>query len=192
MNIQLTDKKEQIFLSTLHFIHLYGFHGSPMSKIAKHAEVAVGSIYHYFPSKEDLIIELYWYCKEKLNSAVFDKIDPELSYQEKFEIVFRRWIVFYLGHIELFSFLDQFYGSPFYEEVRNNVFVQKPERNKLWHFLELGKREKHLKDLSVRLLISMFLGGPITLIRNCIWTKKKVEKEEIDQLLEIIWNGVKY
>ncbi|WKK57610.1 TetR/AcrR family transcriptional regulator [Sphingobacterium sp. BN32] len=191
MNIQLTEKKEQIILSTLNLIHHYGFHGTPMSKIAKEANVAVGSIYHYFPSKEDLIIELYWYCKEKLNCDVFTGLTQEQSYEYRFKTIWKRWIGFYQQNIEIFGFLDQFYGSPFYEEVRNNVLGQKAERNKLIHFIDEGIREKHLKDLNVRLILSIYLGGAISLFRNCLVSKEDILEEEMNQLVEIIWNGVK-
>jgi len=191
MNIQLTDKREQIFLSTLSLIHHYGFHGTPMSMIAKEAKVAVGSIYHYFPSKEELIIELYWYCKEKLNSAVFCGITTDQAFEERFIMVWKRWIRFYQEHIEIFGFLEQFYGSPFYEEVRNNVIGQKAERNKLINFIDEGIREKHLKNLNVRIILSIYLGGAISLFRNSLITKEEIQEEEMNQLVEIIWNGVK-
>ncbi len=174
MNIQLTEKKEQIFFSTLKLINTYGFHGSPMSKIAKDADVAVGSIYHYFPSKEDLIVELYWYCKEK-----------------KFKQIWRNLVWYYLDNLDHFGFLEQFYGSPFYEGIRTNIFQQKSERNVLLHFLDEGVHLKHLKDLNVRLLISAYLGVAISLVRGCLYEKSKPTDQEIETMVDIIWNGVK-
>ena len=191
MNIQLTDKKEQIFISTLRLINTHGFHGSPMSKIAKEADVAVGSIYHYFPSKEDLIIELYWYCKEKLNSQVFTTVDCTLAYESRFKIIWQRLVLYYLDHLEHFGFLEQFYGSPFYEGIRTNIIKQKTERNVLLHLLEEGVKSKHLKDLNVRLLISAYLGVAISLVRGCLYEKTQPSKDELDTMVDIIWNGVK-
>ncbi len=191
MNIQLTEKKEQIFFSTLKLINTHGFHGSPMSKIAKDADVAVGSIYHYFPSKEDLILELYWYCKEKLNNQVFSAVDPTLAYEKKFKQIWRNLVLYYLDNLDHFGFLEQFYGSPFYEGIRNNIFQQKSERNVLLHFLDEGVRLKHLKDLNVRLLISAYLGVAISLVRGCLYEKSKPTDQEIETMVDIIWNGVK-
>ncbi len=191
MNIQLTDKKVQIFRSTLKLINIHGFHGSPMSKIAKDADVAVGSIYHYFPSKEDLIIELYWYCKEILNKEVFSTVDNTLPYEAQFKMIWKNLIQYYTKNTDHFSFLEQFYGSPFYEGIRTNVFKQKTERNVLVSFLQEGIKDKQLKDLNVRLLISAYLGVAISLVRGCLYEKTKPQEDELNTMVDIIWNGVK-
>jgi len=191
MNIQLTEKKEQIFFSTLKLINTCGFHGSPMSKIAKDADVAVGSIYHYFPSKEDLILELYWYCKENLNKKVFTVVDSTLPYEIRFKQIWRNLVLYYLDNLEHFGFLEQFYGSPFYEGIRTNIIKQKSERNVLLHFLDEGVQSKLLKDLNVRLIISAYLGVAISLVRGCLYEKTKPSDQELDTMVDIIWNGVK-
>lgn len=42
-----------------------GVHATPMSQIAKEAGVAVGTIYHYFNNKEEIIEEIYTIiCKD--------------------------------------------------------------------------------------------------------------------------------
>ena len=46
----IPDKREAILKSTLELIKDNGFHGTPISLIAKNAGVASGTIYHYFPS----------------------------------------------------------------------------------------------------------------------------------------------
>ncbi len=191
MNIQLTEKKEQIFRSTLKLIHEFGFHGSPMSKIAKEADVAVGSIYHYFPSKEDLIIELYWYCKEAINKQVFDTLDKESSFEDQFKKIWKNLVDYYLQHVEIFGFMEQFYGSPFYEGIRNEIFQQKCERNKIIHFLEQGIQNKQLKDLHVRMLLALYLGPAISLIRSTMYSQSRVEEKIENDLVQLIWDGVK-
>jgi len=191
MNIQLTEKKEQIFRSTLKLIHEFGFHGSPMSKIAKEADVAVGSIYHYFPSKDDLIIELYWFCKESINKEVFDKLQPDLSYEVQFKEIWKSFVDYYLQHVEFFGFMEQFYGSPFYEGIRNEIFYQKCERNKIIHFLEEGVQKKELKDLHVRVLLALYLGPAISLIKSTLYGQSSVDRKIENDLVHLIWDGVK-
>lgn len=191
MNIQLTSKKVQIYQSTLKLIYEGGFHGSPMSKIAKEAGVAVGSIYHYFPSKEDLIVEIYWYCKEMLNIHVFHEKDDNLPYEIRFKNIWINLVKFYRINVEIFSFLEQFYGSPFYQEARISVSKNKSERNNLVNFLEEGKHINQLKNLNNRILISTYIGPAITLVRSCLYNNSSLDKLELDELITIIWNGVK-
>ena len=40
-----------------------GVQGTPMSAIAKEANTGMGTIYNYFPTKEDLINSTYIYIK---------------------------------------------------------------------------------------------------------------------------------
>jgi len=36
-----------------------GIHATPMSLVARNAKVAIGTIYHYFESKEEILCEIY-------------------------------------------------------------------------------------------------------------------------------------
>ena len=67
----MTSKKEKkydiILEAALKVIAENGFHGSQVSKIAKEAGVADGTIYLYFKNKEDILISLF---QAKLGSLV--------------------------------------------------------------------------------------------------------------------------
>ncbi|HDR46215.1 MAG TPA: TetR/AcrR family transcriptional regulator, partial [Geoalkalibacter subterraneus] len=55
--MQTVEKREEILRAALEVISTHGFHGAPMSMIAEQAQVAMGTIYRFFPSKECLIHE---------------------------------------------------------------------------------------------------------------------------------------
>ena len=57
----LLDKKKCIIQSALDLIQEHGFHGCPVSMVAKNAGVAAGTIYTYFENKDSLIIGIYEY-----------------------------------------------------------------------------------------------------------------------------------
>ena len=54
-NRQLEDKRTKILEATLRLISEKGFHGTPISKVAKEAGVSTGIIYHYFKDKHELL-----------------------------------------------------------------------------------------------------------------------------------------
>ncbi|WP_226390542.1 TetR/AcrR family transcriptional regulator [Penaeicola halotolerans] len=81
---QIAEKKKLVFESALELIKENGFHGSPMSMVAKKAGVAAGTIYTYFESKDELIVELYYYIKSKMLNEISEKDDPSLPFQERF------------------------------------------------------------------------------------------------------------
>ena len=51
------DKREKIIKISADLFHQYGYNSVGLSTILNKAEVPKGSFYHYFKSKEDLLIE---------------------------------------------------------------------------------------------------------------------------------------
>lgn len=191
MNVQYTEKIESIFNHTLILVKENGFHGTPMSQIAKHSDVAVGTIYHYFPSKEVLIVELYHYCKNKAHQYIFDDLDESLTYKEKFELVFRRFCDFHVQNEVIFSFMDQFYCSPFFElqNCKNKDGLY--EQNHIVNFLQEGIEKKYLKDVDVHSLTSIYVGPAVSFSKSVLFRHIEFEEKNLKELIDIIWLGVK-
>ncbi len=64
--------------------------GVSTAKIAKAVGVSNGTLFNYFPTKQDLIDALYLRLKLDLAAALGD-IDPELSLQEQSQTLALRW-----------------------------------------------------------------------------------------------------
>jgi len=52
-------RKEEIFEAALHCFNHKGYYGTSIDDIAAQAAISKGGIYHHFPSKKSLFIELY-------------------------------------------------------------------------------------------------------------------------------------
>jgi AcrR family transcriptional regulator len=52
-------RKEEIFEAALHCFNHKGYYGTSIDDIAAQAEISKGGIYHHFPSKKSLFIELF-------------------------------------------------------------------------------------------------------------------------------------
>ncbi|MDR2282978.1 MAG: TetR/AcrR family transcriptional regulator [Sphingobacterium sp.] len=191
MNVQFTDKIECIFKHTLALIKENGFHGTPMSMIAKNSDVAIGTIYHYFPSKENLILELFSYCRKKINAFIFDDLSEDLSYQEQFAIVLERFCKFQINNTDIFSFLEQFHNSPFNDLAHDRQKVGGCDENNVITFLLKGMETNNLRKIDVHVMASAYIGAAVTFSKSVIYKKIKYDKKHLDELIEIIWNGVK-
>ena len=77
MPIQKIDK-EELVKSALKVFKVKGYHKSSMADIAHECGLLKGSIYHYFASKEALMIEVLVYLRARYNREVFS-----LAYNEK-------------------------------------------------------------------------------------------------------------
>lgn len=193
MNVQFTDKTKCIFKSTLLLIKDHGFHGTPMSQIAKHADVAIGTIYHYFPSKDNLILDLFEYCKQELYLYVFKDVNQKMSYKEKFFTVFKNFSDFHIQQREYSCFFEQFYNSPYHEMVGEEENEEGPyAQNVFLKFIHEGIENRHLKSLHEQIICSAYIGTAITYSKNIVNGKIKYNEEQLTDLINIIWDGIKY
>ena len=68
-----TGEKYQVIIdAAVKVIAEYGYHNAQVSKIAKEANVADGTIYLYFDSKEDILISLF---REKMGNFILSSKD---------------------------------------------------------------------------------------------------------------------
>jgi AcrR family transcriptional regulator len=58
-------KEQQLLEASIDLFAKEGFWNTPTSRIAKHAGVATGTLFNYFPSKAALIDAVYLYLKDK-------------------------------------------------------------------------------------------------------------------------------
>jgi AcrR family transcriptional regulator len=77
-----------------------GFNGTSINDLARKAGVSIGSLYSYFPSKDDLFLTIVAMGHDLLESAIAD-IDPEAGFAHNFEILLRRARDYALANPEL-------------------------------------------------------------------------------------------
>lgn len=189
MNVQLntaTEKKQAIYESTLRLIKEFGFHGTPMSQIAQEADVAIGTIYHYFTSKDELIIELFRYCMENIQRATFKKDEQEMPYPERFASIWINLVNFYIQYPAVFSFVEQFFSSP-YVKAKSSVCLQ----DELSKFLKQGVEENHIKKLDINIISSAFIGTVAASAKRHTNGRFTFQEEDMKNMVGIIWDGIK-
>ena len=192
MNVQFTDKIDSIFKSTLLLIKDHGFHGTPMSQIAKHADVAIGTIYHYFPSKDELILALFEYCKKELYSYIFSQIHMEMPYKDQFYTVFKSFCLFHIEQRHISCFLEQFYNSPYNEIIRHQQTEESPyAQNALMKFIQRGMEENQIKKLDDKVICSVYIGSAVSYAKTIVYGKVPYTENHLTDLIDIIWTGIK-
>jgi AcrR family transcriptional regulator len=68
------DKKELLYSAALEMFVSNGFHATPTAKIAEKAGVANGTLFNYFPTKDDLVKNLYLHTKDELSEFLNDTV----------------------------------------------------------------------------------------------------------------------
>jgi len=192
MNVQLEDtcgKREAVLNSTLSLLRKHGFHGTPMSQIAKHAGVAAGTIYHYFESKDALILELYVHVKNKLALAVMVGDDEHQTYKERFFNCMLNQYNFYIENEDSLVFLEQYVNSPYanqHPEIDSQLFV-----DKVISFFKYGIENAYFKNIDSRLLAPTIKGTLVAAAYFQLSQHMVFSKDDIIEVINVIWDGIK-
>jgi len=192
MNVQLEDitgKREAVLKSTLALVRQHGFHGTPMSQIAKHAGVAAGTIYHYFESKEALIVELYVEVKNKLAAAVLIGDDEQMTYKERFFNLMINHYNFYVHNEDSLIFLEQYINSPFadsYPEKDSTLYAEK-----VIAIFKYGIENAYFKNIDPCLLAPTIRGTLVAAASFQLSQRMVFSEQDIIEVINIIWDGIK-
>ncbi|MGC1240673.1 MAG: TetR/AcrR family transcriptional regulator [Chryseosolibacter sp.] len=181
----IADKKQAIFESALGLIKDHGFHGTPMSLVAKNAGVAAGTIYHYFDSKERLICELYDYNLGRIVSVINVALEEKIPYKEKFFSIWNHLYRFYVKHPNVLIFFEQFVNSPFNTDKSPSAF-----RGKLDSFFAEGIKARHIKSIKPEILLVLVMGSINTTAKLHVFGKVPLNKSDLHRIAEILWDGI--
>lgn len=195
MNVQLSkfrmpiaDKKKAIFESTLELVKEYGFHGTPMSLVAKKAGVAAGTIYHYFESKEVLILELYHYIQQQSIEVLKREDRADIPFQKCFFNLWHGLYTYYSKNTGIFRFFEQFVNSPY--NTGQSEFVKDDFHRMLFQFFERGIQEGHLRPISSKILGTLAHSNIISTVKIQALGGLKLQIGELEQIPLILWDGM--
>lgn len=185
----VTDKKTAIFDSTLALIRENGFHGTPMSLIAKNAGVAAGTIYHHFDSKDTLILELYEHVVDQMLRSLLQADAEEMDFQERFFNFFISHCLFYIEHPNALFFMEQFVNSPYNSQQPR----QDSERAQgtFRHLIHHGVKHQLLKPLDARILSLLVHGAVVSAAKIHLCRKITLDHQQLHNIAAIIWDGIK-
>ena len=84
------DKRNALIKATIELVNNNGFHATPMSKIAKMANVSPATIYLYFENKQDLVNKTYIDVKAKYTNYAFETYDDQMPVEKGFELIWKK------------------------------------------------------------------------------------------------------
>jgi len=182
------EKKRAILSAALRLITNNGFEATPMSAIAHEAGVAAGTIYIYFPGKQQLIKHLYLVNKKSLADFVTKDMDITLPVKETIKQVWRNHVKYALAHRLEFRFLEQFVNSPHIDRLtkKQGLRTVAPVMNQF----ERAKRERFVRDLPIE-MIYVHLFAPIdALIKMHRNDKLKFTDKMLELVFETSWRAI--
>lgn len=184
-----TDKRQIILDTTLRLIVKHGLEATPMSLIGNRARVGMGTIYHYFPSKEFLVNVLYQELKVKTNQAMLKNYVREAPVRERFFRIWRNLFYFYLGNPDIYRFLEQYSFSPI-------ITAESKEHGmKLWEepirVFQDGQTLQVLKPYDIHLLALIANAPLLNLVNGHLAGQIVLDDRAIDAAITACWDAIK-
>ena len=185
------EKREEIVQAALEIIAENGFHGAPMAMIAERASVAVGTIYLYFESKDDLIIRTYDCLEGQMLASVMTHYPELRSIRERFLHVGHQLVNYFLVSPMKFRFVEQFHNSPYGVARHRDRILNKKGNNIIIELFMEGRQQQIIKDLPLSILDALTFGPLIEICRNHIFQFHELDEPIITRTLEACWDAVR-
>lgn len=189
MDATVIDRRERILSAASALIVRSGLQFS-MSEVAKEAGVAIGSIYHYFQSKDDMVRAIYDRLTARIVAAVVVEHDPETPHAMRIRRYIDDYMEFVLANPQqavLFEYLSSV--PPMQPGELERIFAP------LTSYTSRLMTEAHaagvLKDYAPGDL-GAFLGGGI---RNMLkWRRSEGRKPDAAEralMAEMCWSAIR-
>ena len=183
-------KRDNIIQAAMDLINERGFSDTPMSQIAKKANVSAATIYVYFDNKEDLINKLYFHAKKKMRDYVMSSYDENATVEERYKQYLRKFIQFLVNNQQEFLFIDQFQSSPLLnEEVSESISQLFQQFHSIY---DEGKETKVFKNVDTTIIAGFTINPAMQFVRDYHAKTFALTESMIDDIIQMSWDAVKY
>lgn len=169
-------KYNQIIEAAVEVIAENGYHASQVSKIAKNAGVADGTIYLYFKNKEDILISLFEVKMGQFIEQIAQSINQKQDVSDKLltliEMHFRQ-----LAEDHNLAIVTQLELRQSNTELRHKInIVLKPYLAEIDHLIQEGIDVKKFRDdLNLPLVRQMIFGTLDEVVTNWVMNEQRYD-----------------
>jgi len=183
------DKREKFLKAALKLFVAHGVQNTSTAAIAKEAGTAAGTLFIYFPTKQDLINELVLKMGREHFEYMKTLLEPSLSVRDTFFTIWSGSIHWFLENMDLYEYNQQ---------VRDSALIDPAvvrESNKFFGYfyeaIQRGLSEAALKPYPIE-LIGGFLYQDIIAVMNIVRAEPDPDKREaiIQSGFDIFWDGI--
>lgn len=183
-------KRLKIFEVSLDVVLNFGFGGLSMEKVAKQADIAVGTIYLYFKNKEELLTQLYIKLYKESVERFLNHYNPNVPFKEGLKTVWVNYLMHRIEHYKESNFLELYYRSPFINKSHKQMAeeMKMPVKDIIQRGKDMGLVRK---DIDNEMIFLGMLGFLRELADEHVGNVYKLNEEKIDKAFEMSWNMIK-
>jgi AcrR family transcriptional regulator len=173
----------------LRLITEQGVHATPMSQVAKEANVAAGTIYHYFDSKEHLLNELYLELKKEFGTMIVEQVNSSGNFEKQFRSLWRILFQYFIENPMAFKFAEQISHSPL---ITNKIKEEGQQYYApIFTFFQKGIQQKSIRAINPILLVELVYGNVISAVHLALSDKVDIDSTILEQAIDFSWNAIK-
>lgn len=184
------ERKATFLRSALKLFVAKGIQNTSTAEIAREAGTAAGTLFLYFPTKQDLIHELVLNIGKDQSECIKSLLEPTHPAQETFLTIWNGSIRWFLEHMDAYQYIQQVRDSGIIADAvvaESNAFF-----DYYYIAIQKGLEERSIKPYPVE-MIGAFLYHDIVAVMNMIRVQPDPAKqaEAIQMGFDIFWNGIK-
>lgn len=184
------ERKDQFLAAALKLFVSHGVQNTSTAAIAKEAGAAAGTLFLYFPTKQDLIHELILAISKEQSAYINSRLEPNLTVQGTFFAIWDGSVRWFQQNMDAYQYVQQVRDSGMIEKS----VVQESEKYFEYYYtaIQRGLSEGVIKSYPIE-LIGSFLYQNIVGVMNLIREVSDPDKQEayIHSGFNIFWDGIK-
>lgn len=185
-------EKRQLILETATRLFVErGFHATPTSAITKEAGMSAGILFHYFKTKDDLIVELYVDLKMEFTSSVLKDVDTLKAGISKLRLIWLNSWQWGLENPLKFDFLRQADNSIYSEKIKNHPDIVE-KYGWFCNYIETYKQERFVKNTDTIFIMNIMFGMIVAMVNQLrLKPELKTDALFLEQAWEMFYNSLK-
>lgn len=157
------DRRESILDAALQCFVERGFHGTAIPQIAEAANIAAGTIYHYFDSKEALVNALYRHWKANVAQRVFTAFPQSASGRKQFEVMWNTMVAFARAAPTAFAFIELHNHASYLDA--ESIAIDRNVKDFARMVIQRAQADGLLKPLDANVLMELMFGAFVGMMR---------------------------
>ncbi|MDG2196523.1 MAG: TetR/AcrR family transcriptional regulator [SAR324 cluster bacterium] len=180
-------KKQALLDSAMELFARDGFWQTTTASIAQGAGVATGTLFTYFPTKNDLVDEVYLMIKREALAEVQKEPKSQGSYEAAFKEIHIRLLKWGSANPKKFQLMLQLrQGNQVSQRIHETI---EDDWKEGYEWIKLGQQEGKLASFPTNLLLSIIHGHLEAMIQHNI--QHNLSEKEVDEVAtissEILW-----
>jgi TetR/AcrR family transcriptional regulator, repressor of fatR-cypB operon len=182
------DRRESILDAALQCFVERGFHGTAIPEIAAQANIAAGTIYHYFDSKEALVNALYRSWKGKVAQRVFTAFPQSAPTRKQFQVMWHEMVAFATSAPTAFAFIELHNHASYLDA--ESLAIDRNIKDFARAVIERAQRERIVKKLDAGVLMELVFGAFVGMMRAHWEGRITLSDDKIRDAEQACWDAI--